>query len=181
MLLNLPNAISLGRLCAVPVVVWLLLTDRTDICLWVFIGAGLSDMLDGYIARRFGRTSVLGSYLDPIADKALMAGVYIGLGRAGHVPLWLVIVIVSRDVLILGGVLLLHLVREIEAIEPALVSKANTVAQVVLATLTLARVGYDLPLDLWTTRLIYVVAATTALSGWGYAQEWFRRVHVEPT
>ncbi|MDH5409827.1 MAG: CDP-alcohol phosphatidyltransferase family protein, partial [Alphaproteobacteria bacterium] len=93
----LPNIITIGRLIAVPVVVWMFLTDRVAIAFWVFIGAGVSDAIDGYLAKRLDARTVLGSYLDPLADKLLLIAVFVLLGRSGFIPFWLVILIVARD------------------------------------------------------------------------------------
>src|SRR5262249_61635700 len=102
----LPNLISLARLLAVPLTIWLILQDRYGAAFWVFAVAGASDALDGFIAKQFGLRTVLGGFLDPLADKALLMSVYVALGYPGQVDTWLVILIVSRDVLIIGGAIL---------------------------------------------------------------------------
>src|SRR5690606_11391126 len=101
---NVPNIISLCWLLCVPVTVFLILNGMMLPAFWLFVAAGVSDAVDGYLAKRLGQTSTLGSYLDPIADKALLVCVYLTLGQAGHLPTWLVIMVVSRDLLIVGGV-----------------------------------------------------------------------------
>ncbi|MBV9967789.1 MAG: CDP-alcohol phosphatidyltransferase family protein, partial [Alphaproteobacteria bacterium] len=106
--LNLPNLITLARLLCVPLAIWLIVEARYGVAFWVFVVAGLSDALDGYIAKRWDQRTPLGAILDPIADKALLAGVYITLGLAGELPQWLVILVVLRDLLIVGGYLLSH-------------------------------------------------------------------------
>ena len=88
--LNLPNLITLGRLLSVPLAVWLIIEARYGVAFWIFVAAGISDALDGYIAKRFDRRTRLGALLDPIADKALLVGVYVTLGIAGQLPHWLV-------------------------------------------------------------------------------------------
>src|SRR5436309_1617748 len=98
--INLPNLITLGRLFCVPLAIWLILDQRHAAAFWVFIGAGVSDGVDGYIAKRFNQRTRLGAMLDPAADKLLLAGVYLTLGYAAQLPLWLVILVVSRDLLI---------------------------------------------------------------------------------
>jgi len=87
---TLPNAISAARLLCVPLSVWLILAGRLDLAFWVFVGAGLSDAVDGYVAKRLGQSTTVGRVLDPVADKALLVSVYLTLGVGGHLPAWLV-------------------------------------------------------------------------------------------
>src|SRR5262245_53743519 len=102
----LPNLISLARLLAVPLAIWLILQDRYGVAFWVFAAAGASDALDGFIAKQFGLRTVIGGFLDPLADKALLMSVYVALGYRDQVDPWLVILIVSRDVLVSRGAIL---------------------------------------------------------------------------
>src|SRR5262245_45221329 len=101
-----PNLISLARLLAVPLAIWLILQDRYGAAFWVFAVAGASDALDGFIAKQFGLRTVLGGFLDPLADKALLMSVNCPRGHRGQVDPCLVILIVSRDVLIIRGAIL---------------------------------------------------------------------------
>lgn len=173
--MTLPNVITFARLVAAPITVWCILTDAWLAAFVLFVAAGVSDALDGYLARRFGRETTLGSYLDPIADKVLMAGVYVSLGARGHLPLLVVILVVFRDVIIIGGVVMLHIFSEIEKAEPLIVSKLNTVAQVGLAAATLYGLGVGrLPATVLPA-LAITVAATTCISGAHYAIEFARR------
>jgi cardiolipin synthase (CMP-forming) len=169
-----PNLITLARLLAVPLVVWLILTGRWATAFWVFLAASITDGLDGSLARALDARSELGAYLDAIADKALLVSVFITLGQAGQIPLWLVILVVSRDVLIVGGVLLLHTLDQAPAMGPILISKANTVAQLVLAAVVLADVGLGIVGDGIVHSLVLVVAATTIASGGAYLVGWGR-------
>ena len=111
--MNVANALSLARLCSAPLVVWLIVTDELTLAFWIFLGASFSDAADGFIAKRLGSLSVLGRYLDPIADKVLLVGVFIALGdydEAGdRLPLWLVFLVVFRDMSIVGGAVLFRL------------------------------------------------------------------------
>ena len=104
--MNIPNSLTLGRIVLVPLVVWLIITHEMQAAFLLFLLAGLSDAADGYLAKRYGWNSELGAYLDPIADKALLVSIYVTLGFAGHLPVWLVIAVVSRDILIVGAVVL---------------------------------------------------------------------------
>jgi cardiolipin synthase (CMP-forming) len=169
-----PNLITLARLLAVPLVVWLILTGRWATAFWVFLAASITDGLDGSLARALDARSELGAYLDAIADKALLVSVFITLGQAGQIPLSLVILVVSRDVLIVGGVLLLHTLDQAPAMGPILISKANTVAQLVLAAVVLADVGLGIVGDGIVHSLVLVVAATTIASGGAYLVGWGR-------
>ena len=105
-LVNLPNIITFGRLCAVPLAFWLVLEHRIDDAFLLFVAAGLSDALDGWLARRYGGNAV-GALLDPVADKALLVTMYITLAAVGVLPDWLAILVVFRDMLIVGGVVVL--------------------------------------------------------------------------
>ena len=175
--MSLPNIISLCRLLSVPVAVYLILHDYMTAAFWLFVAAGVSDAVDGYLAKRLGMASILGSYLDPIADKVLLVGVYITLGQAGHLPSWLVIMVVFRDLIIVGGVVLLHISNDGVRMRPLLVSKMNTVAQIALIALVLAKLGIGLDVGAdFITGLIYLVAVTTIASGSTYMISWGRNI-----
>jgi len=165
----LPNLISIARLLAVPVVVWLILADRMAVAFWIFVGAGVSDAIDGYLAKRLNARTVLGSYLDPLADKLLLIAIYLLLGRAGQIPVWLVVLVIARDAALLAGSLLVVKTDRTAAMRPLLVSKLNTSFQIVLAALVMAQLGLGWP-DLGVARdiLVYAVAVTTLVSGSAY-------------
>ncbi len=173
--MNLPNAISLARLLSAPLMVWLILTGEMTLVFWLFLAASLSDGVDGFIAKRFDRTTVLGSYLDPLADKALLVGVYVALGGEGYIDLWLVILVVFRDLLIIGGALLLWLMTRTLTTKPLMISKVNTVAQIGLAVVMLGHLGLGLAIEELANVLVWVVAATTLASGASYLITWTRR------
>ncbi len=172
----IPNLISMFRLLAVPVAVWFMLSDHMASAFWLFVLAGVSDALDGFLARRFGSRSMLGSYLDPIADKALLMSVYVTFGYLGHLESWLVILVVFRDLLIIGGALLYLMLAGSLAMQPLLISKFNTTAQIVLAAVLLATLGLGLEDRGAADALVYVVAATTLLSGAAYLAIWGWRI-----
>ena len=174
--MNLPNFISLGRLLSVPATIWLIVSGHLSVAFWLFAVAGASDAVDGFIAKRFGMDTRLGFYLDPLADKALLVSVYITLGTAGYLPDWLVILVVSRDLLIIGAVLLSHALAQRIEFQPVMISKANTFAQIVLAVAVLAEPGLGLELGATVQALIYVVGATTVASGAIYLVQWVRAV-----
>jgi cardiolipin synthase len=173
----LPNLISLARLLAVPLAIWLILQDRYGSAFWVFAAAGASDALDGFIAKQFGLRTVLGGFLDPLADKVLLMSVYVTLGYRGQVDTWLVILIVSRDVLIIGGAILYQTVTQSLTMQPLLISKINTAAQITLAVLLLAKLGIGMAHDYGIIdAMVAIVAATTVLSGGAYVAIWGWRI-----
>ena len=174
--MNLPNIISLGRLLSVPVVIYLILNDFMTAAFWLFIAAGISDGVDGYLAKTLGQSSALGAYLDPIADKVLLVGVYLTLGQDGHLPTWLVIMVVFRDLIIVGGIILLHISNSGIRMRPLLISKVNTAAQIALIALVLVELGLKIDLGGFLDVLIYVVGATTVASGASYINNWGRTV-----
>ena len=174
--MSLPNTISLARLLTVPLTIWLILVDELLAAFVLFVLAGLSDAVDGFIAKRYHATTQLGSYLDPLADKALLVGVYVTLGIEGHVPVWLVILVAFRDLLIIGGALLLQLTRQSLEVAPLKISKANTAAQITLASVVLGQLGLAVSLPVLVDVLIVVVAMTTVLSGASYLVQWMRKV-----
>ena len=171
-IVTVPNIISLLRLFSVPLVLWFLLEENFVAAFWLFLLASVSDGIDGFIAKRFNARSIVGSYLDPIADKALLLGVYIALGVAGHLPMWLVALVVFRDVMIVGGALLfLGLTGRLE-VEPLRSGKLNTVAQIILAGMVLAGLALKIPVGPLIEGLIYFVSATVLFSGGCYLVTW---------
>lgn len=174
-MINLPNLITLARLLASPVAVYLSLNESWAWAFWVFVTASLSDALDGYLAKRFNARTLVGGYLDPLADKALLVSVFVVLGYLHRLPTWLVILVVFRDVLIIGGALLVHTLTGKLKMRPLMISKLNTAAQFVLPAYVLAELGLGANEERIVTVLIYVVAATTVLSGAAYVVTWARR------
>jgi cardiolipin synthase (CMP-forming) len=174
--LSIPNLITLARILSVPVMVWAILTGWMLAAFLLFLAAGLSDAIDGYLAKRFAMTSELGAYLDPLADKALIVSIYVTLGIAGEIPLWLVILVVSRDIMIVGAVLLSWLVGKPLPMKPLLVSKLNTAAQIVFAGLVLATLGLHLAAGWLVSAAMAVVTLLTLVSVAAYVREWVRHM-----
>ena len=172
--MTLPNLISVLRLLLVPVIVMLIISGDDLAAFWIFVVAGLSDAADGIIARRFGLFSELGAYLDPIADKALLVSIYLSLGLIGSLPAWLVILVISRDILIVGAVILSWVMGRPVEMHPLMVSKANTTAQITLAAVVLAEAGLELSTGGLRLLLVYAVAGLTAISTAAYLVEWLR-------
>ena len=173
--MNLPNFITLLRIAATPVAVWLIVENHLIWAFWVFIVAGISDGVDGFIAKRFNMETELGKYLDPIADKVLLVSVYVTLGIEGILPNWVVILVVFRDVFIVGGALLFETMTHSLTMQPLMVSKINTVLQITLATTVMASVGYGIALAGVLDILMVLTAMATILSGVTYAVVWVKR------
>jgi cardiolipin synthase len=176
--LSIPNLITLGRILLVPIVVWAISTPGAMwIAFLLFVAAGISDAVDGFLAKRFGMTTELGAYLDPLADKALIVSIYIALGITDAIPHWLVILVVSRDILIVGGIMLSWVMGNPLKIRPLLVSKLNTVAQIMFACVVLGSLGFDIKADLLKLGLMALVASLTLLSVAAYVVEWVRHMN----
>jgi cardiolipin synthase (CMP-forming) len=175
--LNIPNIITLGRILLVPVVVWAIASGTMWIAFLLFVAAGVSDAIDGFLAKRFNMTTELGAYLDPLADKALIVSIYLTLGINGAIPRWLVILVVSRDIMIVGAFMLSWLVGSPLKVKPLLVSKLNTVAQILFACVVLGSLGFDIEADKLTLVLMGLVAALTLLSVAAYVAEWVRHMN----
>jgi cardiolipin synthase len=173
---NIPNVLTLARIILVPLIVWLIITREMAAAFVLFLLAGLSDAADGYLAKRFGWNTELGAYLDPIADKALLVSIYVTLGFANHLPVWLVIAVVSRDILIIGAFILSWILSRPVTVYPLLVSKANTLAQLVLASLVLAELGLGLRLEPLVTMCIWLTGALTILSATAYFRAWLNHM-----
>jgi cardiolipin synthase (CMP-forming) len=166
-LFNLPNIITFGRLCAVPLAFWLVLEHRLDLAFFLFVIAGLSDAVDGWLARRHGGNAI-GALLDPVADKALLVTMYVTLAAINVLPDWLAILVVFRDLMIVGGVIVLGVLGQPVAIRPLFISKINTTLQIMLIAITLFLTAFHLAAPDAVATLVWTVAASTLLSGAAY-------------
>lgn len=174
---NIPNLITLLRIISVPLVIWLIVEDMLLHAFWVFVAAGISDALDGFVAKRFDLETELGKYLDPLADKALLVSIYISLGLEGHISSWLVILVVFRDIAIVGGALLLETLTHSLTMQPLMISKINTVLQILLAAGVMANAGYGIDMGKGLDVLMVITAITTVFSGFAYAATCFNRTN----
>jgi cardiolipin synthase len=166
-IINLPNIITFLRLCAVPVAVWLVLHAQFLAGFWIFAAAGVSDAVDGWLARRRGPTA-LGGLMDPVADKALLVCMYVTLAAAGVLPDWLAILVVFRDLVIVGGAVTLRLIGNRMSLRPLRISKLNTALQIVLVAASLLTSGLGLAVPVLIGALVWAVAASTLASGAAY-------------
>jgi cardiolipin synthase len=179
---SIPNIITLGRILLVPVIVWAIAANQMEIAFAVFVIAGVSDAVDGFLAKRFNMASELGALLDPLADKALLVSIYVALGIWGAVPRWIVILVVSRDIMIVGAVIVSWLFGKPVPMKPLMVSKLNTVAQVAFAALVLAALGFGFESAPYDTFLMGFVTVLTLVSVSFYLVEWMRHMStIEPT
>jgi cardiolipin synthase (CMP-forming) len=174
---NLPNLITLGRILLVPVIIWAITSGEMAVAFVLFFIAGVSDAVDGYLAKRFDMRSEIGALLDPLADKCLLVSIYIALGLAAKVPTWLVILVVSRDIIIIGAVIVSWLVDRPVPMKPLMVSKLNTVAQVVYAGLVLMALGFGFVIKPFDIILMATVTVLTLLSVGLYLVEWVRHMN----
>ena len=174
--MTIPNLISIARLFAVPVMIWAMIGGNWPLAFATFVVAGISDAVDGAIARHFDQQSTLGLYLDPIADKALLSTVFIGLGVLGRLPDWLVIAVVSRDVLIVAAFLLAYVMGLPMTVRPLMVSKATTAVQIVLAASVLGESALSVTLGIITDILVALTAILTAASAAAYLVDWLRHM-----
>jgi cardiolipin synthase (CMP-forming) len=169
---NIPNLITLGRAVLVPIVFWLVLAGEDAIAFFLFVIAGVSDAVDGYLARRYDLHTEIGAYLDPLADKLLIVSIFVGLGLRSVLPDWLVYTVVGRDLLILGAIVLSWLLSKPVAIAPLMISKVTTVAQISLAALVLADEAFSLGIGMLRTGLIWFTAGLTIASLLAYFRIW---------
>ncbi|MBT2968593.1 MAG: CDP-alcohol phosphatidyltransferase [gamma proteobacterium symbiont of Ctena orbiculata] len=169
---DIPNLISVLRILLTIPIVWLLFEHQFSYALILFAVAGFSDGLDGFLAKRFGWQSHLGGLLDPLADKALLMSSFLVLGGLGLIPVWLVILVIFRDLTIMGGALYYNFsVEELDA-DPSLISKLNTLLQIMLVLLVVTDAGpFDLPSQLLFL-LTWATGFTTLVSGIAYVWVW---------
>lgn len=174
--MSIPNIITLGRIILVPVIVWAIVSSQMEIAFAIFVIAGVSDAVDGFLAKRFNMASELGALLDPLADKALLVSIYVALGIWGAVPRWIVILVVSRDIMIVSAVIVSWLFDKPVEMKPLMVSKLNTVAQVAFAALVLASLGFGFQPYPYDLILMGLVTIFTLGSMSLYLVEWVRHM-----
>jgi cardiolipin synthase len=178
--LTLPNLFTLSRLLLAPVIVGAILNRRAFAALCIFAVAAATDLIDGYLARHFGAATASGAFLDPIADKLLLTGVYLALALAGSVPWWLVCVIFGRDLLILGASAVALVATKLRAFPPSIWGKASTFFQILTAVAFLGRDAFGWPLlATFSEALIWPTLALTVWSGIDYGWRGVRRSRMD--
>jgi len=168
----IPNLLTILRIVATPVLIMLLKYEMFAAALLVFVLAGVSDGLDGYIAKRFQCQTRLGAILDPVADKVLLVSCFIVLTVLEHLPFWLLVVVAFRDIVIVGGYLLLVTLESDVKMKPSLVSKLNTLLQICLVAAVLIKLGAGLSVGYLIPALIALVTVTSISSGIHYVWVW---------
>jgi cardiolipin synthase len=174
--MTIPNIITIGRLIIVPIVIVMIMQQRWSTAFVLFVVAGVSDAIDGFIARKFDMKSEFGAYIDPLADKALLVSIYVTLSVVGVLPDWLAIVVVSRDMMIVAAILVSWLMGRPVAIKPLIVSKLNTAAQIALAALALGAQAFAIEVGSMGLAAIWIVAALTMVSAAAYLARWMRHM-----
>jgi cardiolipin synthase (CMP-forming) len=172
---HLPNIICLARIALVWPLILSLQAGDFDRTLWVFLIAAFSDGLDGYLAKRFGWTSELGKFLDPVADKLLLVSLYLLTTWLGLVPPWLTFLAVTRDVMIGSGALVYQVVCGPLRGRPIWLSKLNTLMQLLYLLAVVLHAGHDFPPQSLLDAMAVLTAVTLVLSGWAYVHEFTRR------
>ncbi|HLF31589.1 MAG TPA: CDP-alcohol phosphatidyltransferase family protein [Xanthomonadales bacterium] len=174
----LPNALTLFRMIAVGPIVYMLLSGRHLLAFALAVFAGISDLLDGYLARRYGWKTHFGGVLDPLADKLLLVSTTLALAWLGHLPWWLVFLVVLRDAVIVGGGLFYHhFIARITPSAPTTVSKWNTLFQILLVVSVMFSLAFPRFSGAWIMALVYIVAVTTVVSGVQYVVIWSLRAN----
>ncbi|MGI9408234.1 MAG: CDP-alcohol phosphatidyltransferase family protein [Hyphomicrobiaceae bacterium] len=170
--MNIPNSVSLFRILLVPVAMWLIINDEMRAAFLVFVIAGVSDAVDGYLAKTYGWETELGAYLDPMADKLLLISIFAALGFLGELPSWLVLVVIFRDIIMVAAIVLAWMLDNPVEIKPIAISKINTALQIILVSTVLADAGFALGQADLRLILGWCTGITTVLSGAAYLRTW---------
>jgi cardiolipin synthase len=174
--MTLPNLITIARLLIVPLVIMMIGQGRWATAFVLFVVAGVSDAVDGFIAKRFDMRSEFGAYIDPLADKALLVSLYVTLPIIGVLPGWLAIVIVSRDIMIIAAIMVSWLMDRPVEIKPLAISKLNTAVQIAFASLVLGKKAFGLDLNAFDTAAMWAVVVLTVASVAAYLAKWLRHM-----
>jgi cardiolipin synthase (CMP-forming) len=175
--MNIANLITVARILMVPVTVWSLISGNYVLAFAIFIAAGISDAVDGFLARRLEIKTELGAYLDPLADKALLVSIYMVLAILELIPLWLAIAVATRDILIVAAVILSRLLEKPVAMKPLMISKANTVAQIAFAGFILGLLALNQRHEALTLVGATIVSVFTFASGAFYMRDWMNHMN----
>jgi cardiolipin synthase (CMP-forming) len=173
---NIPNLLTLSRLCLVPVIIVMITSHAWLAAFAIFVIAGVTDAVDGFIARHFNQRTELGAYLDPLADKALLVSIYITLAIVNIIPSWLAIIVVARDIMIFGAIMLAWILNNPITIQPLKISKANTFMQIAFAALMLGTLAFNISNSTLQDAMILVVAGLTISSVGAYLSLWLKHM-----
>ena len=176
----LPNAITISRIFAMIPLVWFMLGKNYEVALYIALIAGFSDMLDGYLAKKFGWTGWLGGVLDPLADKFMMLCCFLVFAVQGLIPRWLLILVLSRDIIIITGATYYHFaIVKVDKAKPSMLSKFNTAIQIGLIVVILAHYSIFQFDPLVIEALIGLVTFFTVASGLHYVYYWGKKAFAE--
>ncbi len=174
-ILNIPNLLTLGRILLTPFIIYAILEHQPMLALLLMAIAGLTDMLDGAIARYFNQRSIVGAYMDPLADKLMLIGSFVTLFVIDQIPLFLFIAVLFRDVIIIIGAIAYELVTHKLEMEPSMASKVTTFLQIVFVLATLADMAWQMPGETIQLALLWLTFAFTCLSGIQYMVVWMHK------
>jgi len=170
-LLNVPNILTLARIIMTPVIVYMVLSDQAWLALALMVVAGITDMLDGAIARYFNLRTTVGAYLDPLADKIMLISLFVTLFIIGQVPLFVFLAIIFRDLIIVLGAVTYEIVTRCLTMQPSFISKATTFVQIVYVVLLLLNMAMIIPALLLQVAM-WLTFVLTCASGLHYLISW---------
>ncbi len=174
--MTIPNIITVFRLVIIPYLIVMILQEEWVTAFALFAIAGISDGVDGYIARRFDMRSEFGAVIDPLADKALLVSIYITLAIVGQIPAWLAIIVVSRDIMIVMAFMVSWVMAQPMAVKPMFVSKANTALQIVFAAVVLGALAFDLDIRWFVDLFMILIVALTIITAAAYLVRWLKHM-----
>jgi cardiolipin synthase len=181
-ILSVPNQLTLIRMLLVPFILISMIYEQDDMALYLFLAAALTDGFDGLVARHFNQKTLLGAYLDPIADKIFLSSAFFVQSLTGRIPWWVTILVLSRDVIIIATVVVTTLATQIRNFPPSLLGKTNTAVQI--STVFAVLVHNAFPLR-WSGTVVeglfWVTAATTLASAVQYGVDYSRRLQEQPS
>ena len=174
MIRQLPNTLTMMRLLSAPVLAAFLLYGRESYAFAVFAFAGLTDLADGFLAKRYGLMTEVGRYLDPAADKLLMLAAFVALTKIGQTPLWLTLIVIGRDIAIVLAIFAARLMTLPLRVEPLPIGKLCTAVQVLYVALVLLVLAFHAGAPNMVEMAAFVVAGFTIASWLAYGVQWLR-------
>ncbi|MDQ6952531.1 MAG: CDP-alcohol phosphatidyltransferase family protein [Mariprofundaceae bacterium] len=169
--LSVPNILTLMRILMTPVIVYMVLTHQPWLAVILMVIAGVTDMLDGAIARYFNQRTTVGAYLDPLADKILLVSLFVSLFVVGKVPLFIFLAVIFRDAIIIFGAIAYEIVTRQLTMEPSLISKATTCMQIFYVALLLLDMATPIE-GIWVSLVMWLAFVLTCMSGVHYMVTW---------
>jgi len=174
-ILNIPNVLTLARIILTPFIVFAILEKQPVMALLLMGLAGLTDMLDGAIARYFNQRSTVGAFMDPLADKLMLISTIVTLYMIGRIPLFLFLAVVFRDIIIMVGAIAYEMVTHKLEMQPTMTSKITTVLQINLVLTVLTEMAWQMPGEMFQQAAIWLAFAFTCMSGIQYMVVWMRK------